>query len=159
MKYKFIHNVFHTLQIPATKRFTNPSFLPCCSGISNVALSSLIYQDFCPFYTNQYLPKGFDWHRLITQWLSQVHSILTILFSQLWLDKLSDTAPNRHIGGGTMESVYWSHKGRKKFIHERKTNYKDKISLQNDTKCIIYTPHMAHRATWSMKILCKQIIR
>ena len=28
-----------------------------------VALSSLNYQDFCPFYTNQYPPKGYDWHR------------------------------------------------------------------------------------------------
>ena len=45
--------------------FTMPSFF----SLSNVALlfclvalSSLIYQDFCPFYTNQYPPKGFDWH-------------------------------------------------------------------------------------------------
>ena len=48
MPYKFLpQNVF-----------TSPSLLPCSSGISNVALSSLIYQDFCPFYTNQYLPRA-----------------------------------------------------------------------------------------------------
>ena len=32
------------------------------SGISNIALSSLNLLNFCPFYTNQYLPKSNDWH-------------------------------------------------------------------------------------------------
>ena len=42
------------------------------------------------------------------------------------------------------------------------TQNKDKIrgqnTIQNDTICNKYTPHMCHRATQSMKILCKQII-
>ena len=41
--------------------FTGPSFLPCSSGISNVALLNLnLLPNFCPFYTNQYLPNVYN---------------------------------------------------------------------------------------------------
>ena len=43
---------------PATKHFYQP--IICCSviGFSNVALSSLIYEDFCPFYSTQMPPMS-----------------------------------------------------------------------------------------------------
>ena len=54
---------------------------------------------------------------------------------------------------GTYARVLWNQYtdpiGGGKFIHEMKTNYKEK----NDTKCINYTCHMSHRATQSMKIM------
>ena len=55
---------------------------------------------------------------------------------------------------GTMESVYWSHRGENLYIKWNKiwTKYKDKISFKNDTKRIIYTHHMSDRPIQSMKI-------
>ena len=55
---------------------------------------------------------------------------------------------------GTQAGVLWNQytdpiegKNLVKFMHERKTKYKDKKRY----KCIIYTPRMCHRATRGMK--------
>ena len=72
-----------------------------------------------------------DRQGLNTQWQHVDYTKWRAIFTKIWLDKLSDTEPNRHICKGyyTMESVYWF-QNVMKFIHEMKTNYKDK----NDTK-------------------------
>ena len=68
-----------------------------------------------------------------------------IIHCEIWLDKWTDTALNRHIlKGFTMESVYWFQNVMKS-IHETKQrqNMRTKIIQRNDTKCIIYTHRMS----------------
>ena len=116
---------------PATKHFSlaaHHSFL--------VTLSSLIYQDFCPFYTNQYPPMS----SLTIQCTDQMWQIIH------W-DQTCQIKTQHQTGTyarGTMESVYWSHRGEKCYNLYMKQN-KDKIQGQN----IIQKWHKMHNFTLS----------
>ena len=45
-------------------------------------------------------------------------------------------------------------KKRYKFIHETKDKYEDKISLKDDTKCIIYTRRRSNMSPYEACNLC-----
>ena len=168
-------SVPYLMKILPQNLFTMPSSFSLSNVaplVLPVALSSLIFNIiFCPFYSKQNCQNGHDRQVLNTQWLqwlSQVHSILTILFTdEIRLDKVTGTTPTSHICKGdyfTMESVYWSHRGWK-FIHETKTKYEDKIWEQRlvqicnnlHTSYVVIDPY--ETLYDALKILCKQIVR
>ena len=139
--------------------FTSPSFLVALSSLNLLQISV----HFIVSHTTKMLN---DWHRWLHEALTKCDRKFTdYLKCRLNLTKYSLREPtwqsNRHntkqahmqgVYYFTMESVYWF-QNVMKFIHETKTKYEDKISLKDDTKCIIYIHHMCHRATWSMKIM------
>ena len=110
----------------------------------SVALSSLIYVKISAHFIVNTTAKMAMIDR------SWTHNDYPKCTEQFWpfyslrsdLTKLSGTTPNRQICKGdyfTMESVYWSHRGKKNVIIY--TQNKDKIrgqkSFKDDTKCII----------------------
>ena len=73
-------------------------------------------------------------------------------------DKSRHSTKQAHMQGGLWNQYTDSIEG--KNLMKIYTRNKDKIrhGQNNNTKCNKYTPHICHRATRSMKILCKQII-
>ena len=91
--------------------------------------------NICPIYSKQMPPMS-------PLTIPSTDKMWQIIHCVSWLDKLSDTAPNRQVCKGdyfTMESVYWSHRGWKNVIIY--TWNKDKIwgqkPFKDDTICII----------------------
>ena len=117
-------------EIPATKRFTSPSFssnLPHSSVKSACSSVKSDLSGFLPILYKSISSKGLWWTGLdYTMYWPIIHW-------EIKPDKVTGTALNRYICKGfTMESVYWSHRGRKKnVINLYMKQNKDKIWGQN----------------------------
>ena len=128
--------------------FTSPSFL-LYRYLKHSSVKSDLCQISVHFIVNKacqrYENTGLE-HTMITQTTWSTDQTWQIIHCEIWLDKLTDTAPNRHICKGfTMESVYWFQNVMKS-IHETKQRQNktgQNIIQRNDTKCIIYTHCMS----------------